>query len=111
MPESGSSRAIANSNISLHFSVRSSLIQVLKFHVSDLEVMRDKILDKSKRVFKPEFLNRLHDMIVFHHLERNDLVKIVDLEVAKVIARVRGKDISSGRLGFAGDWLTLTGTD
>ena len=41
------------------------------------EAMRDKILDESKRVFKPEFLNRLDDMIVFHQLQRNDLVKIV----------------------------------
>jgi ATP-dependent Clp protease ATP-binding subunit ClpC len=57
------------------------------------EAMRDKILEESKRVFKPEFLNRLDDMIVFHQLERNDLVKIVDLEVAKVIGRVRAKDI------------------
>ena len=44
-------------------------------------------------MFKPEFLNRLDDMIVFHQLERNDLVKIVDLEVAKVIERIRAKDI------------------
>ena len=57
------------------------------------EAMRDKILDELKRVFKPEFLNRLDDMIVFHQLERNDLVKIVDLEVAKVIERVRAKEI------------------
>ena len=57
------------------------------------EVMRDKILDESKRVFKPEFLNRLDDMIVFHQLEQNDLVKIVDLEVAKVIKRICAKDI------------------
>src|SRR5258708_16955464 len=57
------------------------------------EAMRDKILDESKRVFKPEFLNRLDDMIVFHQLERNDLVKIVALEVAKVIKRVRAKAI------------------
>jgi ATP-dependent Clp protease ATP-binding subunit ClpC len=57
------------------------------------EAMRDKILDESKRVFKPEFLNRLDDIIVFHQLERNDLIKIVDLEMAKVIERVRAKDI------------------
>jgi ATP-dependent Clp protease ATP-binding subunit ClpC len=57
------------------------------------EVMRDKILDESKRVFKPEFLNRLDNMIVFHQLERNDLVKIVDLEVAKIIERIRARDI------------------
>jgi ATP-dependent Clp protease ATP-binding subunit ClpA len=58
------------------------------------EAMRDKILGESKRLFKPEFLNRLDDMIVFHQLERNDLVKIVDLEVAKIIERVRAKDIN-----------------
>jgi len=57
------------------------------------EQMRDKILEESKRVFKPEFLNRLDDLIVFHTLERPDLVKIVDLEVAKVVERVRSKDI------------------
>jgi ATP-dependent Clp protease ATP-binding subunit ClpC len=55
--------------------------------------MRDKILNESKRMFKPEFLNRLDDIIVFHQLERNDLTKIVDLEVAKVIERIRAKDI------------------
>jgi ATP-dependent Clp protease ATP-binding subunit ClpC len=57
------------------------------------EAMRYKILNELKRMFKPEFLNRLDDIIVFHQLERNDLVKIVDLEVAKVIERVRAKDI------------------
>src|SRR6201997_5022784 len=55
------------------------------------EAMRDKILEESKRVFKPEFLNRLDDIVVFHQLERSDLVKIVDLEVAKVIERIRTK--------------------
>src|SRR6516225_449801 len=57
------------------------------------EAMRDKILGESKRVFRPEFLNRLDDIIVFHQLERNNLAKIVDLEVAKVMERLRAKDI------------------
>jgi len=57
------------------------------------EQMRDKILEESKRVFKPEFLNRLDDMIVFHTLGRADLAKIVELEVAKVVERVRRKEI------------------
>jgi ATP-dependent Clp protease ATP-binding subunit ClpC len=57
------------------------------------EGMRTKILDESKRVFKPEFLNRLDDIIVFHMLERKDLIKIVNLEVTKVVERVRSKDI------------------
>src|SRR5437762_1510323 len=57
------------------------------------EAMRDKILDETKRVFKPEFLNRLDDIIVFHQLERSDLGKIVNLEVAKVKARIKMKEI------------------
>ena len=57
------------------------------------QAMRDKILDESKRVFRPEFLNRLDDMIVFHQLERNELATIVDLEVAKIFERIRAKDI------------------
>jgi ATP-dependent Clp protease ATP-binding subunit ClpC len=57
------------------------------------EHMRDMILEETKRVFKPEFLNRLDDIIVFHTLQRQDLVRIVDLEVAKVVDRVRAKEI------------------
>jgi ATP-dependent Clp protease ATP-binding subunit ClpC len=57
------------------------------------ENMRDKILEESKRTFKPEFLNRLDDMIVFHSLERPDLAKIVELEVAKVVERIATKAI------------------
>ncbi|MBV8140490.1 MAG: ATP-dependent Clp protease ATP-binding subunit [Verrucomicrobia bacterium] len=57
------------------------------------EQMRDKILEESKRTFKPEFLNRLDDMIVFHTLGRPDLAKIVNLEVAKVVERIGTKAI------------------
>jgi ATP-dependent Clp protease ATP-binding subunit ClpC len=55
--------------------------------------MKEVILEESKKVFKPEFLNRLDDIIVFHTLERENLVRIVDLEVAKVVERVRNKAI------------------
>jgi ATP-dependent Clp protease ATP-binding subunit ClpC len=58
------------------------------------EMMRDKILEESKRTFKPEFLNRLDDMIVFHTLGRPDLAKIVNLEVKKVVDRIRTKSIT-----------------
>jgi ATP-dependent Clp protease ATP-binding subunit ClpC len=75
------------------------------------EVMRDKILDESKRVFRPEFLNRLDDIIVFHQLERDGLVKIVDLEVAKIIERVRAKDIKVHLDPTAIDFLIDKGFD
>lgn len=56
--------------------------------------MRDKILEETKRVFKPEFLNRLDDIIVFHTLSKEMLTRIVDLEVAKVVARIKQREIT-----------------
>ena len=56
--------------------------------------MSDKILEETKRVFKPEFLNRVDDIIVFHTLSREMLTRIVDLEVSKVTARIREKQIT-----------------
>jgi len=75
------------------------------------EGMRTKILDESKRVFKPEFLNRLDDIIVFHMLERKDLIKIVNLEVAKVVERVRSKDIHVQLASTAVEFLIDKGYD
>ena len=51
-------------------------------------------MDEAKKAFKPEFLNRINDLIVFHNLKRDDLVKIVDLEIAKVQKRLVEKKIS-----------------
>ena len=55
--------------------------------------MRDKILDRAKEAFKPEFLNRLDEKIVFHVLEKDDLIEIVDLEIDNVLTRLAEKDI------------------
>jgi len=59
----------------------------------DYESMREKIMDETKRVFKPEFLNRLDEIIVFRTLGKPDLLKIVDLEVDKVKRRLKLKEI------------------
>ncbi len=75
------------------------------------EHMREKILDESKRVFKPEFINRLDDLIVFHTLTKPDLLKIVDLEVAKVTKRVRAKRIEISLDQAAHDFLIEKGYD
>ena len=59
----------------------------------DYGSLKGKILEETKKVFKPEFLNRLDDQIVFHSLTRDDLSKIVSLEVAKVAARLKDKGV------------------
>jgi ATP-dependent Clp protease ATP-binding subunit ClpC len=60
----------------------------------DYNSMKEKIVEQAKRHFKPEFLNRLDDISVFHMLEKPDLIRIVDLEIDKVLKRVREKNIS-----------------
>ena len=75
------------------------------------DVMRDKILEETKRIFKPEFLNRLDDTIVFHTLTKPDLIQIVDLEVAKVIQRIKAKNILLVLEESAKDFLIEKGYD
>ena len=86
---------IMTSNVGAELIKRSTALGfgVVSGQNESYEQMRDKVLAESKRTFKPEFLNRLDDLIVFHTLNRKDLVKIVDLEVTKVIKRVGAKDI------------------
>ena len=55
------------------------------------ERMKERMLEEAKRVFKPEFLNRFDDLIVFRQLTRRDVSKILDLELAKVTERLKSK--------------------
>jgi ATP-dependent Clp protease ATP-binding subunit ClpC len=75
------------------------------------DTMRGKILEETKRVFKPEFLNRLDDIIVFHTLTKPDLVKIVNLEMSKVIERIRLKDVHLTLDATAEEFLIEKGYD
>ncbi|HET7536059.1 MAG TPA: NDP-hexose 4-ketoreductase, partial [Candidatus Didemnitutus sp.] len=60
---------------------------------SDAEKMREKVLEEAKRVFKPEFLNRINDLVVFRPLGKEELIKIVDIEVAKVAKRLAARNL------------------
>lgn len=60
---------------------------------ADFEGMKEKILDESKKAFKPEFLNRLDDLVVFRMLEKSHLSTIVNLEVSKLDVRLAEKEI------------------
>jgi len=53
------------------------------------ESMKARVMDQIERVFRPEFLNRLDDVIIFRHLNKEDLKKVIDFELAKVRERLR----------------------
>ena len=80
-------------------------------HDEGYETMQGKILEETKRVFKPEFLNRLDDIIVFHTLSKEMLTRIVDLEVSKVAARIKEKEILLTLDEAAREFLITKGYD
>jgi len=80
-------------------------------HDEGYDTMQAKILEETKRVFKPEFLNRLDDIIVFHTLSKEMLTRIVDLEVAKVASRIKEKEIILTLDAAAHEFLIEKGYD
>ncbi|MGH8100075.1 MAG: AAA family ATPase, partial [Chthoniobacterales bacterium] len=77
----------------------------------DYDSMREKILEETKRVFKPEFLNRLDELIVFHSLGKPELLQIVDLETEKVLARIKAKEVHIELKESAKEFLIEKGYD
>jgi ATP-dependent Clp protease ATP-binding subunit ClpC len=75
------------------------------------EKMRDKIMEEAKRAFRPEFMNRLDDIIVFNSLTKPDLIEILDLEIQKVMGRLKAKKIQLELDAKAKDFLVEKGYD
>ncbi|MCS7091114.1 MAG: ATP-dependent Clp protease ATP-binding subunit [Verrucomicrobiota bacterium] len=75
------------------------------------ERIREKILDEAKRVFRPEFLNRLDDVIVFRPLNKNDLIAILELEIGKVLSRLQQRNIRLELDTAAKEFLVQKGYD
>lgn len=59
----------------------------------DQEKSRDRLLETVRRFFKPEFLNRLDELVIFRQLTREDLLSIVDIEVDKVRERLSSRGL------------------
>jgi ATP-dependent Clp protease ATP-binding subunit ClpC len=78
---------------------------------NDAEKMREKVLEEAKRVFKPEFLNRISDIVFFRPLSREDLVKIVDLEMAHFAKRLIERKITLEFTQEAKDLIIEKGYD
>ncbi len=74
-------------------------------------VLKDKMMDAAKMVYKPELLNRIDEMIVFRQLTREDVGKILDVELTKVRGRLAGKRLTLRMSEEANDFLVTKGFD
>jgi ATP-dependent Clp protease ATP-binding subunit ClpC len=62
--------------------------------VSDYESMKGKVMDELKRIFNPEFLNRVDDTIVFNPLGKEEIAKIVDIQLQEVSGKLSERNVS-----------------
>ncbi|MGB2661069.1 MAG: ATP-dependent Clp protease ATP-binding subunit [Candidatus Omnitrophota bacterium] len=73
--------------------------------------MKTRLLEEVKKTFKPEFLNRVDDVIVFRSLSKEDLKKIVEIEVKEVQERLKEKNIEIALDKAAKDFMITKGFD
>ncbi len=85
--------------------------QFLADPVLDTNARRDAVLNVVRATFKPEFLNRLDDVILFSSLSTEELTKIVDLQVNRLARRLADRRLTLNVTPAAREWLALTGFD
>jgi ATP-dependent Clp protease ATP-binding subunit ClpB len=93
---------ILTSNLGSHFLVDPTLTDAQK---------KDSVLDTVRLSFKPEFLNRLDDIVVFSALEKTELRRIARLQTDRLAARLRDRRITLDVTDEALDWLADEGND
>ena len=93
---------IMTSNLGSQFLVQPDL---------DEDAKRKAVMDAVHMQFKPEFVNRLDELVIFHPLTRDELGGIVDIQVAQVAARLTERRITLDVTDSAREWLANTGYD
>lgn len=73
--------------------------------------MRDKLMGELKKTFRPEFLNRVDDVIVFHELSKEEIKAVVDLMLKRLLAQIEGQEIKIKLTEAAREHLAKEGYD
>jgi ATP-dependent Clp protease ATP-binding subunit ClpC len=84
---------IMTSNVGAHILQRNSSLGFTSGNADDFDRTKDKIMDEAKKTFKPEFLNRLTEIVIFRPLVKESMRAIVDLELKKVTDRLKEKKL------------------
>jgi ATP-dependent Clp protease ATP-binding subunit ClpC len=79
--------------------------------LTNYDRMKGKVQDELKNHFRPEFLNRIDDVIVFHQLTKDQIIQIVDLMIASLDERLKAKDMGIELTQAAKDLLAARGYD
>jgi ATP-dependent Clp protease ATP-binding subunit ClpC len=79
--------------------------------LTNYERMKGKVNEELKSHFRPEFLNRIDDVIVFHQLNKDQIIQIVDLMIANLDERLKAKDMGIELTQAAKDLLAARGYD
>ncbi len=86
---------IMTSNVGSDYINKMSAIGFsTKEEIAERESMKDKIMNSLKDQFRPEFLNRIDEIVIFNYLKKEEIKMIVDLELSKVEKRLKAKEIS-----------------
>ena len=75
------------------------------------ESMKERVNERIEKVFRPEFLNRFDDVIIFRHLNDEDLKDVIDLELSKVRLRLREKGYELELTDAAKEFLIKKGSN
>jgi len=75
------------------------------------DAMKERVNDRIEKVFRPEFLNRLDDVIIFRHLQKEDLKQVIELELAKVRKRLQERGLTLQLTDDAKEFIIKKGTD
>ncbi len=100
-----------NTVIIMTSNVASSFIQEFSEHGGDEKDLRTRIQETLRETFRPEFLNRIDETIVFHNLTRDDLKKIVELQMKDLRKRLAEQEIALEVTDAAKDELLALGYD
>ncbi len=89
--------------------IRAGSLGFMRDNTVDVKDVRKRVDDALKRTFRPEFLNRIDDIILFTPLDQNDLTKIVDLLVGEVIGRLNEQQVQLTLTAAAKELLVKEG--
>jgi ATP-dependent Clp protease ATP-binding subunit ClpB len=94
---------IMTSNLGSHF-----LLEGLRSGEANMERLRETVMSELRRSFKPEFLNRVDEIVVFKPLQKNEIVKIIALSLEDIAKRLEERHIELSVTGAAKEFIADT---